>query len=97
MMVPPWIHWPGEPQAFAIASGLATKTPPETRKQMLSYPDMNQWLNAEQIELEALRKKDTFGEILPESKMPKGTKAIGTRYVYTYRMKDGVESHIKRD
>ena len=79
-------------EAYAIAQGLTDKEPPNTREQMLGHADVKRWLEAEEVELASLRSKGTFGEEIPESQLPSGQRPLSTRYVYTYRMKEGKET-----
>ena len=88
---PPGVEWPDEPQALAIVSGRSTKVAPNTRHQMLQLEDAPLFLRAEETEVLALNKKNTFGDPIPQHELPAGVKALGTRYVYTYKMKDGEE------
>ena len=51
---------------------------PLTRRQAMSGPEEEQWLEAEQSELKSMINNKVFGECL----LPKGRKAIRSKWIY---------------
>ena len=59
---------------------------PRTHKEALSKPDSQEWIKAENKELEQLHSKmKTF---LPLATLPQGKKAVSTKMVYKLKLKD---------